>query len=250
MREDIHLVKEDCLRTQVKTVENELATVKAEVCKIQSDITSIKDILGNLCVHIEAMKSVLIPTPVIGTGSVPDVELDVVDEELSVDIKSNPGSNGKQMQSLDCCGLSSLNTTEVSFKPHPSSKTYNKTLTSRLASCSVAPRHDARGKWSEQIADSELFELTQRTKDNPEVRDRIDEEEMLCRDDEEESQRSPSQSVISGVLKHRRHHVPDTVDKSSMLWPVVSDTEIKDTHSGKGKTTYFPPEHLVEAVQA
>ena len=120
-REDIHLVKEDCqktkvflssLRTQVKTVENELATVKAEVCKIWSDITSVKDIFGNLCVHVEAMKSVLIPTPVIGMGSVPDVKLDVVDEDLPVEIKSDPGSNGKQIQSLDCSGLSSLITSE------------------------------------------------------------------------------------------------------------------------------------------
>ena len=95
MREDICFVKEDyqktqvflsCLHTQVKTVENELANVKAEVGKIRSDITSSKDIFGNLCVHVEAMKSVLIPPPVIGTESVPDVKLAVLDEELPVDI--------------------------------------------------------------------------------------------------------------------------------------------------------------------
>ena len=71
-----------------------------------------------------------------------------------------------------------------------------------------------------EIPDTGLFELTQRTEDNPEVCDRVHEEEMLCRDDEEESQRSPSQSVISGVPKHRRHLVPDTVDESSMLWHI------------------------------
>ena len=83
--------------------------MKAEVCKIRSDITSIKDIFGNLCVHVEAMKSVLIPPPVIGMES---VKLDVVDEDLPVEIKSDPGSNGELIQSLYYSGLSSLNTSE------------------------------------------------------------------------------------------------------------------------------------------
>ena len=109
--------------------ENELANVKAEVGKIQSHITSIKDIFGNLSVHVEAMKSGLIPPPVIGTGRVPDLELTVAAEELPVDIQSDPGSNGKQMQSLDCSGLLSLNPSEDSFKPPQYSKTCDKPST-------------------------------------------------------------------------------------------------------------------------
>ena len=93
---------------------------------------------------------------------------------------SDPGSNGEQMQSLDYSGLSSLNTSEVSFKPHPSSKTYNKTSTTADRQAALLTRDMTQGESGpNEIPDTGLFELRQRTKDNPEVRERLDEEEML-----------------------------------------------------------------------
>ena len=102
------------LRTQVKTVENEIATVKSDVSQIKSDISSIKQNFDNFFVNVAAMKLALSRPPVVGTGCVQDVQLEV-------DIKEDPGSNGEEdpvinveeMQSQNCSALSS---SEVSFQ--------------------------------------------------------------------------------------------------------------------------------------
>ena len=72
---------------------------------------------------------------------------------------------------------------------------------------------------------------------------------MVCADVEDASQMSPSQSIISGLLQHKRCHVSDTVDISSMPWPNERDTELKGTHYSQGKNTYFSQDYIVETVQ-
>ena len=210
---NIRLLKDNCqntnamvtsLRTQVKTVENEIATVKSDVSQIKSDISSIKQNFDNFFVNVAAMKSALSRHPVVGTGCVQDVQLEV-------DIKEDPGSNVK----LPCC---------------------------------TENRHN-RGVVG-KIPDTGMCEYTQRAHDDPDAGDVVEEEERFSGDDAEESQMSPSQSIISGEWKERRHYVTDTVEEESIQWPDESDAELKDNRIyGKGKQTFFPPEYIVEAVQ-
>ena len=255
LTENIRLLKDDCqntnamvtsLRTQVKTVENEIATVKSDVSQIKSDISSIKQNFDNFFVNVAAMKSALSRPPVVGTGCVQDVQLEV-------DIKEDPGSNGEEdpvsnveeMQSQNC---SALSCSEVSFKPVSGSKTYDKDTEHEAAVLHGEPTQQESGP--NEIPDTGMCEYTQRVHDDPDAGDVVEEEERFSGDDAEESQMSPSQSIISGERKERRHHVPDTVEEESIQWPDDSDAELKDNRIyGKGKQTFFPPEYIVEAVQ-
>ena len=171
-----------------------------------------------------------------------------------MEVKTDPGSNGDELQSgnapldesrLDFSGLSSLNIREVSFKPNPSSRTYDKSLPMDGQAGVSHIQRMQEDSGPNEIPVTGMFECSERTQENSDLRESVQEEEMLGGDAEEASQMSPSQSVISA----KRHHVPDTVDESSMPWPQASYTELKDTRSDKGKTTYFPPDYIVYAVQ-
>ena len=220
--------------------------MKSEVSQIKSDISSIKQNFDNFFVNVTAMKSALRRPPVVGTGCVQDVQLEV-------DIKEDPGSNGEEdpvsnveeMQSQNCSALSS---SEVSFKPVSGSKTYHKDTECEAAVLHREPTQQESGPY--EIPDTGMCEYTQRAHDDPDAGDVVEEEERFSGDDAKESQMSPSQSIISGERKERRHHVPDTVEEESIQWPDESDAELKDTRIyGKGKQTFFPPEYIVEAVQ-
>ena len=108
-----------------------------------------------------AMKSALSTTPVLGTGCVQDVELQVdIKEDTGSNGDEHPGSNVEEMQSQNCSALSS---SEVIFRPLSGSETCDKDTEREAAVSHREPTQHGSG--SNEIPDTGMCEYTQRTHD-------------------------------------------------------------------------------------
>ena len=143
------------------------------------------------------------------------------------------------------CGVSSPNTSEVTFKPKLDRRTYQKSSTPETK------EYMAEDSGPNKIPDTGMSQELQAADDNPEAQENVDHVETEPENTEE--QRSPSQRFLKRPPKSVSHYVAETQeDSETVQWPQPEEVEgmgYRDNLLDQPRSSMLSPKYIVERVR-
>lgn len=289
LKEDVTSVegKINVLQQDMSHIKHEMGLMKSNVCTMRHDLAAVKTTVNNIYMGIAEIKSALL--------SRCDKTDKQVGTDVNVEVKSDPGTphaNPPETQEtperVDLSGISSMNTSEVQFKPSAAFITYAKqqnrkekvvgqcvTVDSEIDAIADTERDTARSPMpafqidrEEEVSLELLAEETQETQDTQETQPEDSQEDPPLSQDplsqEDASQAEPSQHILHVVNPPRN---PTIIPEASGLqWPqhyqVAVGEEVVDPSKyhpltvvsqeqvdAEGNKYYVVPEDIVQQLQ-